>query len=56
MERLKGDLSKEVQSLAYLNDFVVSYSVEAVRWDKNKISKRSREMAEKAYREVWKIK
>ncbi|HEX4263513.1 MAG TPA: DUF262 domain-containing HNH endonuclease family protein [Verrucomicrobiae bacterium] len=54
--RLKGDLSKEVQNLVYLNDFTVAYSVEAPSWDKKKIENRAKDMALKAFRGVWRIR
>lgn len=54
--RLKKELSKEVQNLSYVTEFVDTYAEDSSGWDKQKIEKRARDMALKAYREVWKIK
>lgn len=56
IERLKGELRKEVQNLALIDEFIAKYSVDAPTWDDAKISKRAKDMAIKAYRETWKIK
>jgi hypothetical protein len=55
IERLKGDLKKEVQNLTYIDDFIAKYSEDALTWDDTKIVKRAKEIAEKAYRQVWKF-
>lgn len=55
-ERLKGDLARQIQNLEYVREFLEKYSIDAVSWNKEKIVKRAQDMAEKAYREVWKIK
>ncbi len=55
IERLKGELAKDVQNLSYVKEFIEKYAVDAAAWDKKKIDKRAREMAENAYRAVWKI-
>ncbi len=56
IERLTGDLRREVQNLSYVDDFIAEYSADAPAWDKTKILRRAKQMAEKAFREVWKIK
>jgi hypothetical protein len=54
-ERLKGDLRKDVQNLSYIDDFIEAYAPHASAWDKHIILKRAKDLAEKAYQEVWKI-
>jgi hypothetical protein len=55
IERLKGDLKKDVQNLPYIDEFITKYGPGASNWEKAKILKRAKEMAEHAYRQVWKI-
>jgi hypothetical protein len=55
VERLKGNLSKEIQNTEYVKDFLAKYSADAHSWDDSRIQKRAKEMAEEAYRKVWKI-
>lgn len=55
MERLKGDLQKEVQNLTYVNEFIAEYGAEASSWDRDKILGRAKKMAGKAYQQVWKF-
>ena len=53
---LKEELSSGVQCLPFVKDFVTKYSVEAPHWDKERIERRAKDLASKAYLEVWKIK
>lgn len=55
IELLSGKLKKEVQNLSYVQDFIEKYSDDASSWNKTKIEKRARDMAENAYRAIWKI-
>jgi hypothetical protein len=56
IELLKTKFSKGVQSLPILDDFITKYSKDASDWNKSKIQKRAKDLAEHAYRHVWKIK
>lgn len=53
---LTGELEKGVQCLPFLSEFATKYSVEATTWDKAKIQARAQELAQRAYKEVWRIK
>jgi hypothetical protein len=55
MERLKGDLQKEVQNLTYVNEFITEYSAEAGSWGRENILSRAKKMAGNAYQQVWKF-
>lgn len=55
IERLKGEMNKEIQNLPYVNDFVTRYGSRAASWDEEAILNRAREMALHAYRTVWKL-
>lgn len=55
MERLKGDLQREVQNLSYINEFTAEYGAAAANWDSQKIEFRAKGMAKKAYEQVWKF-
>ena len=55
IERLKGDLQKEVQNLVYVNEFVAEYGADAPSWNHEKILGRAKKMATKAYQQVWKF-
>ena len=56
IERLKGELNDDVLSLPFLKDFISKYSKDAESWGKEKIEARARDLAIKAYQEVWRIK
>lgn len=56
IERLQGDLSKDVQNLPYITEFVRKYGQAASSWDKKQILERAADMAQHAYRVVWKMK
>ncbi|MEI6074535.1 MAG: DUF262 domain-containing HNH endonuclease family protein [Verrucomicrobiota bacterium] len=55
IERLKGDLSKNVDNASYVKDFITTYGDKASAWNKQQIQKRTEEMAKNAYQTVWKI-
>lgn len=55
IKRLKGDLSQKVQNLKYIGDFISDYGAAASSWDSEKIKGRAKDMAIKAYREVWRF-
>jgi glucan biosynthesis protein len=52
---LKCDLSQKVQNLKYVTDFVSDSGLASSSWDAEKIKSRAKDMAIKAYREIWKI-
>ena len=56
IERLKGELNDDVLGLPFIKDFISRYSKDAESWGKEKIEARAKNMAVKAYQEVWKIK
>lgn len=55
LKRLKGDLSRNIQNLAHVSDFIAKYEADVSDWGREKIHQRARDMALKAYREVWKF-
>ena len=55
IERLKGDLQKEVQNLVYVNEFAAEYGGDAPNWDHEIILGRAKKMATKAYQQVWRF-
>lgn len=55
IKRLKGDLSRQIQNLAHVTEFVDKYSKDAASWGSERIKSRAGDMAIKAYREVWRI-
>jgi hypothetical protein len=55
IERLKGDLKKEIANMPQVNEFVAKYSADALTWNSKKILKRADDMAVEAYEKVWKI-
>jgi hypothetical protein len=55
IQRLKGDLSKKVQNLHYVREFVEKYGDKAGSWNQDAILQRAHDMAEEAYQQVWRI-
>lgn len=55
IEKLKGDLSKQVDNASYVKDFITTYGAAAANWNKEQIQKRTEAMAKHAYQTVWKI-
>ncbi len=55
IEKLKNDLSGDIENLSYVQEFIRKYEKEAVSWDKQIINKRAKEIAEESYRKIWKI-
>jgi hypothetical protein len=55
IQKLKGDLSKKVQNLHYVREFIDKYGDKAESWNEEAIIKRGLDMATEAYRQVWKI-
>lgn len=53
--KLKKELSKEIENLSYVTEFIEKYGEDAKNWNKKAITKRAREMAEEAYKNVWKV-
>jgi uncharacterized protein with ParB-like and HNH nuclease domain len=55
IERLKGDLSRQVENATYVQEFIGTYGEVASGWNKDQIQKRAKAMAKRAYQHVWKI-
>jgi uncharacterized protein with ParB-like and HNH nuclease domain len=55
IQKLKGDLSKKTQNLHYVREFIEKYGSEAETWSDESISRRALDMADEAYRSVWKL-
>jgi len=55
LEKMKNDLSREIQNLSYIQEFIRKYEKAVFSWDKKTIINRAKEMAKQAYREIWKI-
>lgn len=55
IQKLKGDLSKKVQNLAYVREFIEKYGDRAESWDESAIQQRAQDMAKEAYRSIWKF-
>lgn len=55
LEKLKGSLSREIQNLPYVQEFIRTYDKVIPTWDSKTIDKRAKSIAKQAYNEVWKI-
>lgn len=55
IERLNGDLSKDIQNTVYVKEFINKYGGHASAWEKDAIIKRAKDMAEEAYGKIWRI-
>jgi|HubBroStandDraft_6_1064221.scaffolds.fasta_scaffold09369_4 hypothetical protein len=55
VNRLNGDLSKKIQNLHYVRDFLQEYGPAADNWDEKVINKRAQKMAKEAYDRIWKM-
>lgn len=55
IQRLKGDLSQNIENLRHVTDFIHDYGSAASSWGAEAIKKRALTMAQKAYREVWRF-
>jgi hypothetical protein len=55
MNKLKGDLAREVQNQPYIQDFIHTYEKSASSWNTKVINKRAKDIAIEAYRKIWKI-
>ena len=55
IEKLQGNLKREIQNLPYVQEFIKTYGKAAASWDSKAIDKRSKALAKQAYREVWKV-
>lgn len=53
IEKLRGELQREVQNLSYVNEFAAEYGGAATNWGRNEIKGRAKKMAAKAYSQVW---
>jgi len=53
--KLKGPLAAEIQNNVYVKDFIEKYGPYADDWNRERIENRARDMARKAYREVWRV-
>lgn len=52
---LQGKLANEIQSSVLLRQFLDTYGPKASHWDHTAIEARAKDMALRAYREVWRI-
>jgi hypothetical protein len=55
IQKLQGELSKKVQNLHYVREFIEKYGPSADSWDESAINARATEMAKQAYNRVWKL-
>ena len=55
MEKMEGDLFREIENQNYIKEFLEKYKKRAESWDKKVIIERAQEMAKEAYSKVWKI-
>ena len=55
LEKLNGLLSREIQNLPYVQEFIRTYSKSIPTWDSKAIEERAKSLAKQAYTEVWKI-
>ncbi|HLW81215.1 MAG TPA: DUF262 domain-containing HNH endonuclease family protein [Candidatus Acidoferrales bacterium] len=55
VQKLRGDLSKKIQNLPYVRDFLDKYADKAEAWNDDAINQRAKDMAREAYRHVWRI-
>ena len=55
IKKIKNELLKEVQNLAYVQEFIEKYEKTASSWDKDTIEKRAEEIARNGYTNIWKI-
>lgn len=55
IQKLKGELSKKVQNLHYVREFIDKYGDKAESWNEDAIARRAQDMADEAYQRVWKL-
>lgn len=55
VSRLNGDLSKKIQNLHYVRDFLQEYGPVADNWDEKQINKRAQKIARDAYDRIWRM-
>jgi len=55
IQRLKGDLSKKVDNLHYVREFIEVYGPKAEEWNDRLIAERASAMAKNAYRQIWQL-
>ncbi|MGE4339924.1 MAG: hypothetical protein AB7E55_28785, partial [Pigmentiphaga sp.] len=53
MEKLTGELEKEVQNLGFVRDFIASYKDSVSEWGEPVIAQRAKSIAELAYDGIW---
>lgn len=53
MEKLTGELEKEVQNLGFVRDFIASYKDSVSEWGESVIAQRAKSIAELAYDGIW---
>lgn len=53
MEKLTGDLAKDVQNLEYLKEFISTYRDSVATWNEQIISERAKSIAELSYNKIW---
>lgn len=55
IEKLTGPLSKDIQNLPYVQEFIAVYGPKAKAWGQEAIADRAQCMALDAYQRIWKI-
>lgn len=55
IEKLKNGLSREIQNLSYVQDFIHTYEKKAKNWNAGVINERAKDLATQAFRKIWKI-
>jgi len=54
-KKLNGNLSKDIQNLHYVREFIDEYKDNFIHWDKEVINNRAKQIANLSYDRVWKI-
>lgn len=53
--KLEGECAKDIENMLYVKDFLNKYKKSISSWDNKTIESRAKELAELAYRKIWKI-
>lgn len=53
--KLKGELSKDIQNLHYVREFISKHEGDFAHWDKEVINNRATTIANLSYEKVWKV-
>ncbi|HET7107545.1 MAG TPA: DUF262 domain-containing protein [Candidatus Acidoferrum sp.] len=55
IQKLNGELSKKVQNLHYVRDFLQEYGPFANEWNEKQMNERATKMAKEAYKRTWSL-